>query len=198
MAATTRSNRLIGLGAAVLVVGMGLATVALRAADAAPTTAPAAAEQAGAVVASDAAPSTTGTQAEPQAERFDIPEGMEAVAIQVTHDAGVGAVPVPGDHVNVYGVFTRATPGAAADAASGPEGVAPEVHRVLERVEVLDVKGTTAAVTGGSPTFVLAVSGEDAARVIFTHNLEKVWLTLVESDAPPTPAAAVDHGSVLR
>lgn len=199
--AASRSNRMIALGAAVLVVGMGLATLALRSADASPdadtSAAPAApTDQDQQARAADEPADPALEPAVRTPESLEVPEGTEAVALQVSFDAGVAAYPEPGDHVNVYGIFTRGVPGEGVDAEDG--NVPPSVHRVLTEVEVLSVVGADPVENAGSPTYVLALPPDDVERAVFLQNIERVWLTEVGDDLVPGPTAGADHVSILR
>jgi len=193
--AAARSSRLIAIGAIVCAVGVGGSVAAVRAADAtAPPTSDAPVT---------AAPPDTGHPAaapvamDPETRLPNplvVPDGHEAVAVQVAFDAGVAGVPGPGDRINVYGVFTSGRPGETATQASP----GPQVQRVLVGVEVLGVAGGATPTTGGSPTYVLAVTPSQAEQVVFLHTAERLWMTLVGDDIDTATTGGRDHGSILR
>lgn len=193
-----RSNRLIALGAAVLVVGMGLTALALQAAGA--DTGPAPAVAAPETPTTDTVPDDPAVPASaaPEArapEILDIPEGTEAVAFQLPFDAGVGAYPAPGDHVNVYGVYgTDVTDGSVE--TQDPGNDSPSVRLTLHDVEVLAVIGAS-PVTGGSPTFVFALSSRDVERAVLLHNAESAWLSLVPEGTSSATTSGVDLEGLL-
>lgn len=182
----SRSTRLIAVGAAALLVGTALTALAVRGADrasAAPADPPAAVA---------AAPETT-APVEPAPripETVEVPDGHEAVALQLPFDAGVAGLPSAGDHVNVYGVF------GARQSEEGDRG--PRVEAVLAGVEVLAITGPEIGAAGGSPTVVVAVTPDQTPRLIFLQAAERTWLTLTPPDGVAPATAAVDHGTVTR
>lgn len=113
---------------------------------------------------------------------FEIPEGFDAVAVQLDFVPGVAAYVSPGDHINLYG--------AAAERA----------ELVLSNVEVLDVDltipprrgSTTDPNAGGTPrasgsavTYLLALRPEDAERVIYLTQFQDLYASLVADEAAP-------------
>lgn len=181
----SRSTRLIAVGAAALVVGTALTALAVRGADGA-AAAPAPAEPPAAAV--ETAPPADPAPRIP--ESLEVPDGHEAVALQLPFDAGVAGLPTVGDHVNVYGVFgARQTDG---------EDTGPRVEAVLAGVEVLAITGPDVEAAGGSPTVVVALTPDQTPKAIFLQAAERTWLTLTPPDGTEPATSAVDHGSVTR
>ena len=135
-----------------------------------------------------------------------IPEGMQAVAIQVPFVPGVAGYVGPGDNVNVYAVVE-----------SGP--AAPLAKLLLPNVQVLDVSrevaprvttnqpttATTAPATSGGErasgdtiTYLLAVDPVQAERLIFVASNESFYMTLVPPNQPPAATAGENYQGVLR
>ena len=167
--ARARSTMLIAIGLAVFVVGSALAFLALRGDD----------DDGGNVAASNtqAAAPATATAAQPaQVPVIKIPDGKEAVAIQMPGVPGVAGYVKAGDRVNVYGTFkTSQVPGAPKP---------PAAKLVLKNVEVLNVTAPAAGVEGGNATYLLALSADDAERVIYMASFESMWMSLVKDGAP--------------
>ena len=172
--ARSRSTALIAIGAAVFVVGAALTLLAVRGGDdgkvrtsATPRAAVTpAAEQAGAVAGQVAA------------AQVKIPEGKEAVAVQIPKVPGLGGYTEVGDRVNVYGTFKDRQPGGSVKGT-------PLVKLILSNVEVLAVSAAPATAEGGSATYVLALSPDEAEKVIYLSSFEGIWLSLVKDGAPP-------------
>lgn len=137
---------------------------------------------------------------------FAVPEGFEAVAVQLDFvDGGAGYVS-QGDRINLYGIYTTA----AGDAP------VPRAELLLTNVEVLDVdltipprRGTQPQgadqTTGATPrasadavTYLLAMRADDAEKVIFSTEFAKLYATLTADDAPPAgPTEGRDGGNIL-
>ena len=144
---------------------------------------------------------TTGLQL--QARGFEVPEGYEAVAVQVDSVAGGARYVSAGDLINVYGLFSG-FPGAAPT---------PRAELLLTNVEVLDVDLTlparrgqavddTNAATprdvGSTVTYLLAVRTDDAEKLIYTTQFEGLYVTLTADDAAPAgPTTGRDPGNIL-
>jgi Flp pilus assembly protein CpaB len=146
----------------------------------------------------------TGSGLQLQNRTFEIPEGFDAVSVQIEFVAGAAGYVNPGDRVNLYGLFT------------GPVGdkVTPRAELLLTNVEVLDVdlsiparRGTTPAdpsqpasprASGETVTYLLALRSDDAEKVIFTTEFQGLYATLTADDAPPAGATeGRDPGSIL-
>ena len=164
-----RSSILIAIGVAVFVVGTGLAFLAVSGSKgdnkphvqtaAAPTNSP------GQVVAQGAS-----------TPLFEIPNGMQAVAVQVGYVPGVAGYVKAGDKVNMFGTVK---PGSAA-----PKGlpVSPAVKLILSNVKVLSVSAPAAGTPGNGITYVLALNASDAEQVIYFHSFEGLYMSLARSD----------------
>ncbi len=91
-----------------------------------------------------------------------IPEGAQALALSLESQRVVGGALRQGDHVTVYGTFTRPSGG--------------QVTRIL----VPD----TLVLSMGLETITLALEPRDAELVIFTQEQGHVWLTLLPPNQP--------------
>ena len=139
-----------------------------------------------------------------QNRTYKIPEGFEAVAVQVDFVAGAAGYVNAGDRINLYGLFT--TP-----IGSRP---APRAELLLTNVEVLDVDLSIPARRGSAPvdpaqpaaqrasgstvTYLLALRTADAEKVIFTTEFASIYATLVADKAPPAgPTPGRDSQNIL-
>ncbi|MDQ3946976.1 MAG: RcpC/CpaB family pilus assembly protein [Actinomycetota bacterium] len=174
--AMRRSTQMLILGLAVFVIGAGVVIIALggsggdSAAPAVTTTT----IQAGTVVI----PAATGT---PVPTTFTIPDGKQAVGIQVPFVAGLAGYAKPGDLVNVYATIEKAP--------VTPDAVPPLAHTkmVLPGVEVLAVTGPGPGAGAGNTTYLLALDAVQAEQAIFFARFESLWLTLAPK-GQPTPS----------
>jgi Flp pilus assembly protein CpaB len=173
------SSRLLMIGVAVLLVGAGLVLVVLRHGGNAKTTASATAP----TVPSGAAPSTPGVTAPPAAAgaaSYVIPEGKQAVAVQLPFTQGLAGYARPGDRVNVFALAEKGDP------SGNPR---PFSKLLLPNVPVLAVTAPPPEAGTGNATFLLALSPEEAEQVLFFAKFESVWLARVpkEMKVSPTP-----------
>lgn len=156
--------------------------------------------------------------------RVEIPEGHEAVAVQVGFTAGGAGYIAPGDRVNIF-MFAQSTtvqPGRDAledPAAALPADSFPRAELLLTNVTVLDVSqevaplrgSETQAAAAGEPAparaggdalvVLVAVNTLDAEKLVFTSQAagHQVYLTRVRDDAPPAgPTDGRDSASVLE
>lgn len=147
--------------------------------------------------------SFTGSAPSADTRSVAIPEGHEGLALQLGFlRAGARYVGI-GDRVNVYAVKANVQP--------------PQVKRVLADVEVLDVdrtrlnvsanaaqqqqQGTNAAAQPAATnpvTYLLAVTPEEAERIIFLTENEFLYLTLASEDQPPALTPGRDYANVLQ
>jgi Flp pilus assembly protein CpaB len=137
---------------------------------------------------------------------FEIPEGYEAVALQIDFVPGAAGYVNAGDHINLYGLYT--TP-----VADRP---APRAELLLTNVEVLDVdlsiparRGTAGATdpsqpaaqraSGSAVTYLLALRTDDAEKVIYTTEFASFYATLTGDEAPPAgPTPGRDAENILE
>jgi hypothetical protein len=165
-----RSSVLIAIGAAVFIVGAGLAFLAVRSGggdDNKPqlqTAATTAEQKAGQVTAPGAATPS-----------FEIPTGKQAVAVQVPYVQGVAGFVKAGDKVNVFGTIKSGPP---------PKGFTsgPVAKLILSDVLVLSVSAPAASAAGGPTTFVLALNPTDAEQVVYFQSFEGLYMSLARSD----------------
>ena len=184
----SRSSKMIVIGTAIFIAGAGLVFVGVRSGSSGtPTPEPSAAatgradpgDGGGAAVVVQGA----GTA---QAPVVAIPKGHQAVAVQLQEVPGLAGYAKPGDLVDLY-----------ATVKGGPDVgrlEAPYTKLILSKVQVLDV---TPVETQTDPTFLLALTPEDAERVIFYAKFESLWAALVPSDAKRVVTRGVDHQRAL-
>ena len=114
-----------------------------------------------------------------------IPPGKRALALELEPVPGVAGFVGAGDRVDVYGV------------AQGDDAGPSRVQLVLQAVEVLNVNGLGLPVAQGQAdgpglVYLLAVTPNEAERLIFLTEFNKLYFDLVAKDEPPvvTPGAA--------
>ncbi|MEY2425863.1 MAG: Flp pilus assembly protein RcpC/CpaB [Actinomycetota bacterium] len=161
-----RSTILVAVGAGVFVIGTGLAALATR--DTGGTT--------HASTSNTTVVAQTGAVGAPAAggAAFTIPDGHQAMAVELPFVEGLAGYAKAGDLVNVYGAYKTLPITASPDD--------PIAKLVLQKVEVL------AVTTGGDAsknTYVLSVSTSDAEAMAYLTTFQKVWLTLARDDQGP-------------
>jgi hypothetical protein len=174
--ARNRSSLLIAIGAAVFVVGTGLAFLAVRGGnhnDKNPTVQAAATSPAAA----------TGDQAAANAAvpSFEIPKGKLAVAISLPYVQGMAGFVKAHDHVNLFGLVKAGSP-APKPGLTPP----PAAKLILSDVEVLYVSapgaGSNATAAPSTITFVLSLTPADGEQVVYFQSFEALYMSLARSD----------------
>ncbi len=172
--AIRRSTQMLLIGLAVFVIGAGVVLVSLgggkddKSASSATTTTTLV--QAGTVVipavAAPVGPIT-----------FTIPEGKQAVAVQMPYIAGLAGYAKAGDTVNVYATVEKGTTGDVAP---------PSARLVLQSVDVLSVTGPGPGLdaASGNTVYLLALDAAQAEQAIFFSRFESMWMTLVPKGQP--------------
>ena len=163
--AMRRSTQMLLLGIAVFVIGTGVVLVSMKGSGGgsdkvAVTTSTT--RQAGTIVvpaAAGVAPTT-----------FTIPEGKQAVAVQVPYVAGLAGYAKAGDIVNIYANVEK---GVIGDTAP------PSSKLLVAGVPVLAVTGPAPGAEAGNATYLLALDASQAEQAIFFARYESMWLTLV-------------------
>lgn len=175
--AMRRSSQMLILGVAVFVIGAGVVFVSLMGSDdgngesAGPATTTTL--QAGTVVVNGATPGAAPTT-------FTIPEGKQAVAVQVSNVAGIAGYAKAGDIVNVYGNIQ------SEKATTNP--APPSTKLILPGIEVLAVTAAPPGTETGNATYLLALDAPQAEQAIFFARFESLWLTLVPKGQVKPPA----------
>jgi pilus assembly protein CpaB len=137
---------------------------------------------------------------EDAAVAFEIPDGFEALAVEVGIPPGVAGYIRAGDRVSL--IATVAAPGAT---VTDPDGTVTEEQGelrsqyLLQGIEVLAVgqrrteTGEDAA-PGGSVLMTVALEPEDAERLVFAIENASLYFTLLPEDAEPqeTPGRTLD------
>jgi Flp pilus assembly protein CpaB len=173
-----RSTQMLILGLAIFAIGAGVVLVSFTGSGgkgnetAASTTTTTL--QAGTVLINPAAPAAPTS--------FTIPEGKQAVAVQIPYISGLAGYAKAGDKVNVYGNMDEK--GIGADPAP------PATRQILSAVEVLAVTGPGPGAETGNATYLLALDANQAEQVIFFAKFQSLWLTLVPKDQAPQPRPA--------
>jgi Flp pilus assembly protein CpaB len=188
--ARNRSSLLIAIGAAVFVVGTGLAFLAVRNGDDKPTptvqaanTAPAAAQTGQTPAVNTALPS------------FEIPKGKLAVAVSLPYVQGMAGFVKPNDSVNLFGLIKAGSP------APKPGLVPPAAKLILSDVKVLYVSapaaGSNATAAPASITYVLALTPAEGEQVVYFASFEGLYMSLARSDQGIVSTPGRTAGSAL-
>jgi len=134
-----------------------------------------------------------------QNRTFTVPEGFDAVAVQIDFVAGGAGYVNTGDRINLYAMVER---------GAGQASV-PRAELLLTNVEVLDVnlsiparRGTSSDQTGNAPratgdnvTYLLALRTDDIEKVVYATEFEFLYASLTADEAPPagpTPGRGPD------
>jgi Flp pilus assembly protein CpaB len=139
---------------------------------------------------------------QPLTSNVDVPDGFEAVAVQLDFISGAAGYVTVNDRINLYGVSR---------AASGKP--TPRAELLLTDVRILDINvdipsragtasqdgATTApARAGGDPiTYLLALRTADVEKVIFQTSFEELYATLLPEDAGPTDDTPGQDGGTV-
>ena len=185
--AMRRSSQMLILGLAIFVIGAGVVLVSFMGSgggkdkSAASTTTTTV--QAGTVVVNAAAPAAPTS--------FTIPEGKQAVAVQVPFVAGLAGYAKAGDTVNVYGnIQTR-------DEKAGTQPTPPSSKLILPGVQVLQVTGPVPGTEAGNATYLLALDAAQAEQVIFFAKFQSMWLTLAPKGQPNPQTSGYTYKSAF-
>ena len=140
-----------------------------------------------------------------RAETIKIPDGKQAVAIQVDFIPGVAGQVGPGDLVNVYANVTSTT---------DPNQPVPFTKLLLPNVEVLKVSEAPAppapttpttlsplaapVASGGTPlVFLVAVDQAQAERLIFSATNQRLYASLVPKGQQPSATAGANNANLF-
>jgi Flp pilus assembly protein CpaB len=159
-----RSTTIFIIGLLTLVLGAATTFAALHGSQAAADTAGSAKGKGGA----------GGAAVPGQPTAFTIPAGKQALAVALDPVAGTAGTASAGSHINVFAAVTD----------KRPEGETHVARLVTQDVPVLSV---AAPATGGSSTFVLAVTPAQAELLVFHASFSKLWFTVLPAGAKPGP-----------
>ncbi|MGH9155282.1 MAG: Flp pilus assembly protein CpaB [Acidimicrobiales bacterium] len=128
-------------------------------------------------------------QAQTRIGTLNIPDGKTALALQLGNVPGVAGFAGAGDRINIYGVVK------ASIEAKGQ----PAAHLIMQNTEVLNVNGAALAATQGQPggtglVYLLAVSPQEAERLVYMTTFEQLYFSLVSKNQRPvttTPGATI-------
>jgi len=170
-----RSSQMLILGLAIFVIGAGVVLVSFMGSGggkdktAASTTTTTI--QAGTVLVNTAPAAPTS---------FTIPEGKQAVALQMPFVAGLAGYAKAGDTVNIYGIVD--------EKGIGVQPTPPVSKLLLPGVQVLAVSAPAPGTEAGNATYLLALDAAQAEQAIFFAKFQSMWLTLVPKGQPKAPA----------
>jgi pilus assembly protein CpaB len=121
-----------------------------------------------------------------------IPEGQNAVSIQLEEPQAAGGAVEAGDHVTVYATFSnRGGSGTSATVTLVPDA---QILRV-ERPEVEDGDGSE---VDSAMLVTLALQPKDSQRVIFANEEGSVWFSLLAPDQQGLAQPPVSFNEVVQ
>jgi pilus assembly protein CpaB len=139
-----------------------------------------------------------------EARTFDVPEGFDAVAVQIDFVAGGAGYVNIGDRINLYVAINSAL----------TDQTVPRAELLLTNVEVLDVNLTipprrgasidpadanVPRATGENVTYLLALRAADIEKVVWATEFESLYASLTANDAPPAgPTPGRDPETILQ
>jgi Flp pilus assembly protein CpaB len=191
-----KSTQLVIIGVSVFIIGAGLVFVGLHSHGNKPAktaTSSSSASLAGGGTGSGTLV-TTQSQGSSLPVSVPIPKGMQAVAVQMDAVPGLAGYVKPGDTIDLYATV-KGGPGTPTR-SSATTRLAPYARLLLSNVKVLDVSGGTAKSAAANPTFLLALSGQDAEKVIFVAKFESLWASLVPAGQAPEHTRGRDYLSI--
>jgi hypothetical protein len=185
--ARNRSTMLIAVGVAVFVLGSSMAFLLVHSNKKSPSkVSTTAASQTASLPAHT---NLAAAQATTPATSIEIPDGMEAVAVQLTFVPGVAGYVHNGDNVNIYGVFK-------ADQPAGSPKV-PAVKLALSNVKVLSVTGPAPGADNGAATYLLALAPSQAEQVMYLASFQSLYMSLTRKGAPAVSTPGHNIGNAL-
>lgn len=140
-----------------------------------------------------------------RAETIKIPDGKQAVAVQVDFIPGVAGQVGPGDLVNLYAVVAHST---------DPKQTVPFTKLLLGNVEILKVSdapppaapttpttvnplAAPVAASGTPQVFLVAVDQAQAEKLIFSASNQKLYASLVPKGQQPAPTAGANDANLF-
>jgi Flp pilus assembly protein CpaB len=175
--AMRRSTQMLTIGLAIFGIGAGVVLVSFTGSDGGDKSSASATTttiQAGTVVVNSVAGAAPTS--------FTIPDGKQAVAVQVPYVSGLAGYAKGGDIVNVYGNID--------EKGIGVDPAPPATRLILSNVEVLAVTGPGPGADTGNATYLLALDTTQAEQAIFFAKFQSLWLTLVPKGQVPQPRPA--------
>lgn len=144
-----------------------------------------------------------------RASAIQVPDGTEAVAVDMAFTAGGAGYFAPGDRVNVMALIDPASGGASRDRTT--VGVVEDVlvldvssevaPRVAARPTTTDAsQGQSQGAAGAAPsqlTYLLAVPVDQVQRLVQAAAFHRLYLSLPVEGRNVAPRTAVDDGSLL-
>ncbi len=127
-----------------------------------------------------------------------VPSGMVAISVQLSAPAGVNHFPTPGSHLVLYSIHDVVTVTVGPSAVATPVGerqkettvLLPDVQVIgVNTVSIAPVAGPTATPAAGgggggdSITYTVAVSPQDAARLVHAISASGLYAGLLGQDA---------------
>jgi pilus assembly protein CpaB len=137
-----------------------------------------------------------------------IPQGQKALTLPMELTRAVGGVIQAGDHITLYATFddvsiisSRATLNqllGGKQAETKKRDIGSFTVTVVADVQVLKVANSLADQNGGQSMVTLALSPEDAQKVVFSQENGKVWFALLPPGESGTTVPALNVVQVLR
>ncbi len=187
--ANQKSTTLIALGLAVFVIGGALLLLVVR--HDGKSSPKHASTLSAAVTTTTLAPGTAVYRESPPTTtiQFKIPDGDNAVAVQMDYFGGGGGDVRQGDSVNIYAIANKGCGGAT--------GTNQAVKLILTNVQVLEALGTGPAATGTPGSYLLALTPQQAELLIYHQAFNKLYFSLTAAGAPAATTTGVTCANSL-
>ena len=183
-----RSTQLLLIGVAVFAIGAGVVLVALSGSVGKETPAATVTTSTTSLAGTVVVPPVSTATGPAAPSTFTIPDGKQAVAVQVAFVAGLAGYAQAGDVVNVYATVEKGLPA---------EDSAPKAKLVLPGVPVLAVTGPGPGTGDGKTTYLLALDAAQAEHAIFLSRFESLWMTLVPKGQPTASTPGRSYKNVF-
>jgi Flp pilus assembly protein CpaB len=139
---------------------------------------------------------------------FKIPAGENALAVQMNYFPGGGGYVQDGDSVNVYAVVkapssAASTAGSGSGSGSGSTSCSSDprtsnsVTLIQTNIKVLSVIGQPPAQVGQPTSFLLAVTPQVAAQLIYHETFESLYFSLTSAGQAPAGASPITCTNAL-
>lgn len=166
-----RSTTIIVIGLLTLVLGAATTFAALK----------------GPKKASAATKVTTAAPAPGQPAGFTIPKGKQALAVALDSVAGTAGTASKGSRINVFA--------SSAEKEKTETLETKNTRMITQDVEVLAINGQGALLNDDkapttTTTFILAVTAEQAEKIVFHATFSKLYFTVLPTGAKPIPPTA--------
>ncbi|WP_077491055.1 Flp pilus assembly protein CpaB [Sinomonas mesophila] len=127
-----------------------------------------------------------------------VPKGLQEVSFQLDPQRAVGGRLAAGDTVGLFLSFDNG----AVPSGQGPESTSLALHTVLltsvQRAPQAETADAATALPAGSLLITVAVTDEQAQKIVFTAEYGSIWLSKEPADATRSATSPVDRKKVYQ